>query len=268
MKLLFSAFLMVLLPFIVSADTDHSKFTQHYKESLFKITENGHYSVEMVLKEKVLKVGKNAIDLILHDNKDRDVVGATLTVTPWMPDMGHGVSEKPVIEEKGGGLYKANNVVISMSGRWELRITVAQNATKDTAVFEFKDVKKGHGHTMNAPAAGDMDLSVTRLSHKKLFSVTYESLLDPLRINRIHSWKLTVKTADGEPVTGATIIVDGDMPEHGHGLPTQPEVTQEVGQGVYLVEGLKFSMPGWWVMDFRIQKNDQEDTVTFNIQPK
>jgi hypothetical protein len=268
MKLLFSAFLMVLLPFVVSADTDHSKFTQHYEESLFKITKNRHYSVEMVLKEKVLKLGKNAIDLILHDSKDRDVVGATLTVTPWMPDMGHGVSEKPVVEEKGGGLYKVNNVVISMSGRWELRITVAQDGTEDSTVFEFKDIKKGHDHAMRAPAAGDMDLSVTRLSHKKLFSVTYESLLDPLRINRIHSWKLTIKTADGEPVIGATVTVDGDMPEHGHGLPTQPEVSEEIGQGVYLVEGLKFSMPGWWVMDFHIRKNDQEDTVTFNVQPK
>jgi hypothetical protein len=268
MKIFFSSFLMVLLPFMVSADTDHSKFKQHYKESLFKITENGHFSVEMVLKEKVLKIGKNAIDLILHDSKDRDVVGATLTVTPWMPDMGHGVSEKPVIEEKGGGLYKVNNVVIIMSGRWELRITVARDDTEDTAVFEFKDVKKGHDHTKRAPSVSDMDMSVTQLSHKKLFSVTYESLLDPLRINRIHSWKLTVKTADGEPVTGADITVDGDMPEHGHGLPTQPEVTQEVGEGVYLIEGLKFSMPGLWVMDFHIQKNDQKDTVTFNIQPK
>lgn len=121
---------------------------------------------------------------------------------------------------------------------------------------------------MHAPAATDIDLSTTRLSHKKLFSAAYESLLEPLRINKIHAWKLTVKTAEGEPVTGATITVNGDMPEHGHGLPTQPEVTEEIGEGTYLVEGLKFSMPGWWVLDFHIQKNGQQDTVTFNIQLK
>ncbi len=266
--LLFPVFLILLIPSVPLADTDHAKFTQHYKGSLFKITENGHFSVEMVLKEKDLEVGENAIDLIIHDSKDRDVIGATVTITPWMPEMGHGVSDEPVIEEKGGGLYTARNIFIIMGGLWELRITVSLDGTKDTTVFEFRDVRMKHGHAMRPPAAGDMDLSVTRMSHKKLFSVTYESLLDPLRINRIHSWKLTVKTADGEPVTGATVTVDGDMPEHGHGLPTQPEVTQEVGQGVYLVEGLKFSMPGWWVMDFHIRKDGQEDTVTFNVQPK
>ena len=40
------------------------------------------------------------------------------------------------------------------------------------------------------------------------------------------------------------------MPEHGHGFPTVPEVTEYLGDGKYLVEGLKFSMPGWWVGQF------------------
>jgi hypothetical protein len=42
---------------------------------------------------------------------------------------------------------------------------------------------------------------------------------------------------NGEPVENATIAVDGDMPEHGHGLPTCPQVTKYLGNGDYLVEG-------------------------------
>jgi hypothetical protein len=55
------------------------------------------------------------------------------------------------------------------------------------------------------------------------------------------------------------------MPEHGHGLPTRPEVTKGIGDGDYIVQGLKFSMPGWWVITFTVKAEGKEDTVTFNL---
>ena len=45
------------------------------------------------------------------------------------------------------------------------------------------------------------------------------------------------------------------MPEHDHGLPTQPQVTEEVEPGSYLIEGIRFHMPGKWQMQFSIQVN-------------
>jgi hypothetical protein len=62
------------------------------------------------------------------------------------------------------------------------------------------------------------------------------------------------------------IMVSGDMPEHGHGLPTEPEVTEEIEPGVYLLEGMKFSMPGWWEVKLHIKAGTREDSVTFNLQ--
>jgi len=55
------------------------------------------------------------------------------------------------------------------------------------------------------------------------------------------------------------------MPEHRHGLPTQPEVTKGTGDGDYIVQGLEFSMPGWWVITFHIKTPEADDTVTFNL---
>ncbi|HET9539438.1 MAG TPA: FixH family protein, partial [Candidatus Limnocylindria bacterium] len=52
-------------------------------------------------------------------------------------------------------------------------------------------------------------------------------------INMVHQWILHIVTADGTPVEGATITVGGDMPAHGHGMPTQPEVTADLGGGDY-----------------------------------
>lgn len=111
----------------------------------------------------------------------------------------------------------------------------------------------------------DLDLSTTRLSAQGAYRVSYEPRRGPIAVNQIHAWTLHVETADGRAVEGATIAVDGDMPQHGHGLPTEPQVTTELGGGDYLVEGVKFHMPGWWVMDFTIDAGDQTDTVRFDL---
>jgi hypothetical protein len=56
------------------------------------------------------------------------------------------------------------------------------------------------------------------------------------------------------------------MPQHGHGLPTLPQVTENLGEGDYRVEGLKFHMPGWWIVEFDISADGMNDHVTFNLQ--
>jgi YtkA-like len=98
-------------------------------------------------------------------------------------------------------------------------------------------------------------------SQHGLYSVSYESLLKPITINRMHAWILTVKSASGEPVEDAEITVDGGMPAHNHGLPTQPRVTQNLGEGRYKVEGLRFHMQGHWEMKIGIEAAGKTDTV-------
>ena len=244
----------------------HGAFTKHYESSLFEVSRNGLYSVEMVLGAPGLLTGVNALDIIVHDNTDHDVVGAEISVTPWMPMMGHGTYEPPVVTEKGGGLYSVENVILVMSGLWELRVNISKDGVTDTAVFSFPDVQMDtkHAHTM-VMVPDNLDLATQQMSENNKFDLSYKSGIEPLPINTIHSWTLILKKADGQPITGAEITLDGDMPQHGHGLPTVPEVTQDLGDGKYLVEGVKFSMPGWWVIKFRIRAGGEDDTATFNL---
>ena len=111
----------------------------------------------------------------------------------------------------------------------------------------------------------DLDLSTTLLTEHGHYQVSYEPSLDTIPINELHAWTLHVATPDGEPVDDATIAIDGDMPQHGHGLPTRPQVTENLGGGRYLVEGVKFQMGGWWVMDFAITAGGHTDQVRFNF---
>jgi hypothetical protein len=104
-------------------------------------TEKGLYSVEMSIPEKSLKVGVNTVDLIIHDKNDRDVTGAEITFTPWMPEMEHGVFQEPVIVEKGSGLYRIEDIILMMSGHWEIRINVKKGNMIDKIVFDFPDIR-------------------------------------------------------------------------------------------------------------------------------
>jgi hypothetical protein len=114
----------------------------------------------------------------------------------------------------------------------------------------------------------DLDYSTTQSSDKDKFNVSYTVPTGEIPINQIHQWTLHVEHADGTPVEDATIAVDGDMPQHGHGLPTRPRVTQNLGNGDYLVDGMKFQMGGWWLMDFTITADGQTDVVHFNMMLK
>lgn len=137
-------------------------------------------------------------------------------------------------------------------------------AAPDNATTQAPGSEKPTIHP-ETPTAG-LDFSTTRLSDNGLFRVSYVSSENVIPVNQMHQWTLHVETADGELVEDATITVDGDMPEHGHGLPTRPQVTEYLGNGDYLVEGVKFQMGGWWVMDFTITANNHTDAVHFNMK--
>lgn len=108
------------------------------------------------------------------------------------------------------------------------------------------------------PAPNSLDTSATRLSDAGLFRVSWSADSGTPPLNQIHTWTLHVETADGQPVEGATITVDGGMPQHGHGLPTRPQVTADLGNGDYRVEGMKFQMLGWWEVKFNISADGKK----------
>lgn len=110
----------------------------------------------------------------------------------------------------------------------------------------------------------ELDLALTRPSEQKKYLVAVRPLADPVPINQLHAWEIKLSTPGGEPVTQAQIGVDGGMPQHGHGFPTRPRVTRELGEGRYLLDGMKFSMTGWWELKLAIQAAPGADKITFN----
>jgi len=110
----------------------------------------------------------------------------------------------------------------------------------------------------------DLDLSLRHPSAQGRYMVQMEPPAAAPAINQIHAWQIRVSSPDGTPVRNARIAVDGGMPQHGHGLPTRPQVTREVADGTYVMEGMKFSMTGWWEIKLAIQSAQGADTAVFN----
>ena len=118
---------------------------------------------------------------------------------------------------------------------------------------------------MMAPPPADLDLALSKTTDNGLYVASLAADQSPVPVGAIHTWTVTVTTPDGEPVDTAEIAIDGGMPQHGHGLPTKPEVTTDLGDGSHLIEGMKFNMDGWWTLTVSIDGAEGSDTATFNL---
>ena len=119
-----------------------------------------------------------------------------------------------------------------------------------------------------APSGADVggpDLSRSKPTANRLFVASFEPLPGTIKVGELHSWLLTVRTAAGAPVENAAIDISGGMPRHSHGLPTSPQATDYLGEGRYRIDGVKFSMSGWWQLRFGISAAAGSDSVVFNI---
>ena len=97
-------------------------------------------------------------------------------------------------------------------------------------------------------------------------SVTMTSQLSPLGINQMHNWEIRLQDSDGDGVADAEIEVRGGMPAHNHGLATQPQVTSYLGDGRYLLQGMRFHMAGAWELQLLINLNGTTYRSVLNLE--
>jgi len=121
---------------------------------------------------------------------------------------------------------------------------------------------------LTAPQSAQLagpDVSRTKNTDNGLYMASFVPERGVVRQGELESWLLTLKTKTGASVERAAIAISGGMPQHNHGLPTSPQVTDYLGDGRYRIEGLKFTMSGWWQLRFAISSGAGSDTVLFNV---
>jgi hypothetical protein len=75
---------------------------------------------------ETLQRGTNELELTVERTSDHARAdGLELSMTPFMPAMGHGSATQPTVSALGEGQYRFTSLELSMPGLWELRTTIA-----------------------------------------------------------------------------------------------------------------------------------------------
>jgi hypothetical protein len=100
------------------------------------------------------------------------------------------------------------------------------------------------------------------------FILQVTGIVSPEAINHMHGFDLSLTTADGQPVSGATIGLTGDRRFAPNPLPTMPQVSAASPPGHYRVEGLRFHMAGEWHLVFTIDFAQIRDRAVLGVVVK
>ena len=100
-------------------------------------SEKGHFVIGLYPNVEGSAVGLNSYQLHLSDAQNGAVENATIVVTPWMPDHGHGSDRTPRVFDANEGLYDIDNVVFTMPGRWQLNLEIQVGPIADGVTIEL-----------------------------------------------------------------------------------------------------------------------------------
>jgi hypothetical protein len=119
------------------------------------------------------------------------------------------------------------------------------------------------------PAGGLVSArEITLHSDNGHFTVRISGIEHPERTNRMHNAELLIMTGNGSLVGSAAIALGGLHLYALNPLPTSPRVTARPQHGRYVVEGLRFHVPGEWRLVFDIIFEHIRDRVTLDVLVK
>ena len=115
------------------------------------------------------------------------------------------------------------------------------------------------------PTEGTASESLELSAANENYQIKATSSIQPITINKIHSWTISLSSNSGKKITGITMKIAGGMPLHDHGMQTEPRVTKELSYGLYQIDGMKFHMRGYWEVKFLIEKGEATDSLILGL---
>jgi YtkA-like len=105
-----------------------------------KMSANGSFAVSLLTSTKSppLIGDLTSWTLQIADPQGAMVTGATITIKPWMPDMGHGTSAEALMTAGDTpGQYVIAPLYLFMAGYWTVTLTITSGTVTDTVVYSI-----------------------------------------------------------------------------------------------------------------------------------
>jgi hypothetical protein len=110
-----------------------------YTANLTKASASGTVKVTLIASDPAPPLrGTNSWTLRVTDASGAAIPGATIDVTPFMPDHGHGTSVRAVVTPNADGTFGVTPLYLFMPGVWRVTVSVGvggEGAHEDVAFF-------------------------------------------------------------------------------------------------------------------------------------
>lgn len=103
------------------------------------------------------------------------------------------------------------------------------------------------------------------LTEQEKYRVTIRPQMRGVPVSEMHNWIVRVETKAGDEFIPRQLVMMAGMPAHGHSLPSEPRVTKDLGNGNFLVEGVRFNMIGLWHIVVNVTGPTGPDKVLFEM---
>lgn len=92
------------------------------------------------------------------------------------------------------------------------------------------------------------------------FNLEYTTDPSPIPLSEPFTMRTQVSDRDGRWLDDVTVVINAEMPAHGHGMNTSTSTTFDV-DGWYDTEGMLFHMPGDWQIVIDVASEDTVETA-------
>ncbi len=263
-------------------------------------TRKDFFRVHLLLPEGGrLVTGDNPVQVRVFDRWGDTVGGASVKLQFWLPTL--AMDGPPCrVRETDAGLYQVSGVNLPQTGDWMLTVTVNRSGREDWAVYELPVGEPAPAKiaapkpALSAPApartpnpaesrrqpaaaaakpspsapaqpTAKLNLSRSRASAKGTYKVAYLPKPANAKPNQALTWRVTLHTKSGRPVTGAKLRLSLSRPPDGPERAVARLAAKDQGQGYYQVEGLRIPDKGWWRVSLDISGKRGNDRVEFNL---
>jgi len=108
--------------------------------------------------------------------------------------------------------------------------------------------------------------SVTRESAGGAYQVELTPADNTVPLLQLHHWFARFFLSDGSEIRPQQIVLSGGMEAHGHGLPTEPKLSQYVTDKGFQIDGVRFNMAGIWSLRVEFVHANESDYADFELE--